>query len=433
MKLQVLAVLAVVAAASPAQQPAQLPTLSTQSLTIAAGVPLHIRTSRTVHLRIGVPVEGVLTEPIYVVDRLVLPKGAIAHGVVIAYAPVPGKERAQALLNGDVTPLHQPVVDFTSLHIPGVPTRFNFSSHALMRDTQLVRFVAASQRPSLKERVRKIVDDRIQSTRDELFSPGKKDRALRLFYSQLPYHPQRIWAGTQFIADLDGPASIALPAQSPVLLSASTSLDGITVMARLTETLDSRNARKNDEVNAIVTKPVLDANDKLVLAEGAELHGIVTQSRAARSFGRNGQLRFAFRGVEVPGQQLQQAYGTVKAAEGVAGQNITVDDEGNVKANPDKNRFIAPLLLAATALGGHDNDDDRRGFGGGGNTGKMTVASNGFGLIARVLAFTVHSQAMATGFGAYGFGKSIYFRFLTRGNQVSFPKDTEVAVQLAVR
>jgi hypothetical protein len=405
-----------------------------QILTIASGVPLHIRITRTAKLLTGQPVEGVLTEPIYVVDRLVLPKGAIAHGVVIAYAPVPGKVRAQAWLNGDVTPLHQPVVAFTSLHIPGIATDFDFSSHALVRDTQLVRFVAANKRPSLKQRVRKIVHDRIQSARTELFSPGKKDRALRLFYSQLPYHPQRIWAGTQFIADLDAPASIALPAQSPVLLSASTSLDGITVMARLTDTLNSRNARKNDPVRAIVTEPVLDANHKLVLAEGAELRGTVTESRAARSFGRNGQLRFAFRGVEVPGQHIQQAYGTVKAAEGIAGENITLDEEGNVKANPGQNRFVAPLLLAATALGGHDDDDDsRRGFGAGGNTGKMTVASNGFGLIARVLAFTVHSQAMATGFGAYGFGKSIYFRFLTRGNQVTFPKDTEVAVQLSVR
>lgn len=63
----------------------------------------------------------------------------------------------------------------------------------------------------------------------------------------------------------------------------------------------------------------------------------------------------------------------------------------------------------------------------------MTVASNGFGLVARVLAFTVKSPNLALGFGAYGFGKSVYFRFLTPGNQVSFPKDTEIEVQLSVR
>ncbi|MEO7030688.1 MAG: hypothetical protein ABI147_14930 [Acidobacteriaceae bacterium] len=218
-----------------------------------------------------------------------------------------------------------------------------------------------------------------------------------------------------------------------MLPSDDPSLDGIKVVARLSETLGSIGAKKNDEVTAIVTEPVFDAEHKLLLAEGAELEGVVTQSKAARSFGRNGKLRFAFRGVKSSGQEEQKAYGTVTTAEGEAGQNISVDKEGNVKANPDKNRFVAPLLLAAAALAGHD-DGDHHGLGnGGGNLGGMTVASNGFGLVARVLAFTVKSPNLALGFGAYGFGKSVYFRFLTPGNQVSFPKDTEIEVQLSVR
>jgi hypothetical protein len=416
------------ASSSPAQQAPP----ATQTVTLAAGVPLHIKTTRTVALRTGASVEGVLTEPVYVHDRLVLPKGATARGTVIAYAPVARKIRAEALLNGDVTPLHQPVVNFTSLHVDGGIDDLSFHSHALVRDTQLVRFVAAKKRPSLYRQAKTMVRERVKSTYDELFSPGKKDRALRLFYGQLPYHPQRIWAGTQFIADLDAPASITLPAEIPVLPSAMTSLDGITVMARLAETVDSHDAKKDDEVRAIVTQPVFDADHKLMLAEGAELRGIVTQSRGARSFGRNGMLRFAFRGIEPVGQPVQKADGIVTAAEGTAGQNITVDEEGRVKANPDKNRFVAPLLLAATALAGHD-DDHHHGTGDGGNIGGMTVASNGFGLVARVLAFTVKNPNVASGFGAYGFGKSIYFRFLTAGNQVSFPKDTEVEVQLSVR
>ena len=428
MKFESIAVLAFAASASSAQMASP----ATQTLTLAVGVPLHIKTTHTVALRTGASVEGVLTEPVYVLDRLVLPKGAIARGTVIAYAPVARKIRAEAWLNGDVTPLHQPVVNFTILHVDGGIDDLALRSHALVRDTQLVRFIAAKKRPSLYTQAKTMVRERVKSTYDELFSPGKKDRALRLFYGQLPYHPQRIWAGTQFIADLDAPASIHLPAELPVLPSATISLDGITVKARLAETVDSHDAKKDDEVTAIVTEPVFDADHHLMLAEGAELRGIVTQSRAARSFGRNGALRFAFRGVVPAGQAVQKANGIVTAAEGTAGQNITVDEEGRVKANPDKNRFVAPLLLAATALAGHD-DDHNHGTGDGGNVGGMTVASNGFGLVARVLAFTVKNPNVATGFGAYGFGKSIYFRFLTTGNQVSFPKDTEVEVQLSVR
>jgi len=89
------------------------------------------------------------------------------------------------------------------------------------------------------------------------------------------------------------------------------------------------------------------------------------------------------------------------------------------------------LLLAVTAVaarGDHDHhhDDD-------GNTGGATVGSNGFGLVARVIALTASNANVATGFGAYAFAKSIYFRFLTRGHEVTFPKDTQVEVQLSAR
>jgi hypothetical protein len=112
MKLEMFLVLALAASSSSAQQAPP----ETQTVTLAAGVPLHIKTTRTVALRTGATVEGVLTEPIYVHDRLVLPKGVTARGTVIAYAPVARKIRAEALLNGDVTPLHLPVVNFNSLH-----------------------------------------------------------------------------------------------------------------------------------------------------------------------------------------------------------------------------------------------------------------------------------------------------------------------------
>jgi hypothetical protein len=131
------------------------------------------------------------------------------------------------------------------------------------------------------------------------------------------------------------------------------------------------------------------------------------------------------------GARKETVYGTLTGAEGNAGQNLSVDSEGNVQANPDKNRFVAPLLLAVTAMAGqhHDHDD---GDGGGG-VGGRTVASNGFGLVARVIALTANNHDVATGFGAYAFAKSIYFRFLIRGQEVTFPKDTQLEVTLSTR
>ena len=406
-----------------AQQPARAP------LTLATGVPLHIRVTRTAKLRTGTSVEGVLTEPIYSLDRLVLPQGTVVHGTVTEYTPIAHQVRLQALLNGDVTPLHDPVVDFSTLHLAETDTDVALNSRALIRNTQIVRFAPKAKKLSLFQQGKAMVKQRIAETRETVFGPNKKDRALRLLYSQLPYHPQRIWVGTQFIADLESPTAISLPILPPVPPAEDSSLNGIKVTARLASTIDSLGAKKGDEVTAIVTQPVFDDAHNLVLPEGAELEGTVMQTKPARSFGRNGQLRFSFRGVKTVEQPERKVFGTLTGTEGPTGQNLTVDSEGNVQANPDKDRFVAPLLLALTAAAGHGehhhHDDD--------DVGAPTVASNGFGLVARVIAIASSNTNVATGFGAYAFAKSIYFRFLTRGHQVSFPQDTVVEVQLASR
>ena len=85
--------------------------------------------------------------------------------------------------------------------------------------------------------------------------------------------------------------------------------------------------------------------------------------------------------------------------------------------------MLAPLLLAYTAALGHDDD---------GGVGQTVVGSNGFGLIARLVAFS-NNKNVATGFGMYALAKSVYFRYIDRGHQVTFPRDTEVEVQLISR
>lgn len=274
-----------------------------------------------------------------------------------------------------------------------------------------------------------MIKEQVQSVHDAFLAPGKQDRALKLLYSQMPYHPQRIWPGSQFIVDLNAPAAVTLPVEAaPVIAPADAStLDNIVVTARLVDPLSSDVARKGDAVNAVVTKPVFNAQHQLVLAEGARLEGTVLQAQASRGFGRNGQLRFVFRGVQRTHEEQQQIHGTLTAAEGNSAQNITVDQEGGVKSNPDKNRFVAPLVLGVLAAAGHDRDGKDSGLG------RDTVASNGFGIVARVLALTANDRNVSTGFAAYAFAKSIYFRFMTRGHAVVFPRDTLVQVQLGAR
>ena len=255
---------------------------------------------------------------------------------------------------------------------------------------------------------------------------------LRLLYSQLPYHPQRVWAGTTFMADVTSPARFAPDGtpESEIAPADPASLNNVHVMARLTKQVSSDSATKGDTVGAIVTQPVFDAQHRLLLGEGAQLSGRVVSAKASRSLGRNGQLRFVFQQVQRPAEAAQKAFGIVQGAGATSQQNLSVDAEGGMKANPDKNRFIAPLLLGALAAAGHDRDRDG---GEGGGLGRQTVASNGFGLVARVVALTVNDRNVATGFGAYAFAKSIYFRFLMRGQPVAFERDTPLEVQLQTR
>jgi hypothetical protein len=398
-------------------------------VTVLSGVPLHIRVTRTVALRKGTPVEGILTEPVYVYDRLVFPKDAVVRGSVSGVVPAERRVRVQALLNGDVTPLHDPVVNFTSIRVGD--TDVALSSEGLMRNTKMISFVPGAANPTLMQQAKKAVKDQILSAWNMFFAPGKKDRALKMLYGQMPYHPQRVWAGTQFIADLNAPAEVTLRvAPSPLIVPASAStLDSIVVTARLANDLSSDVAKKGDAVIAVVTKPVFNPQQRLVLAEGARLEGTVLHAKASGSFARNGELRFVFRSVQPMNQQKEEVHGTLTAAEGNGGENISVDHEGGVASHPDKNRFVAPLLLGALAVVGHDRDSD------GDNNGlaRNTVASNGFGLVARILALTVNDRNVATGFAAYATAKSVYFRFIARGHAVTFPRDTLVQVQLAAR
>jgi hypothetical protein len=50
-----------------------------------------------------------------------------------------------------------------------------------------------------------------------------------------------------------------------------------------------------------------------------------------------------------------------------------------------------------------------------------------------VAAITAGSRDLAIGFGAYAFAKSVYFRFLNRGHEVTFPKDTELEITFSTR
>lgn len=398
------------------------PQMST--VTIPSGDCLRVGVTRRARLQLGAPVEGVLLSPIYRGAQLLLPAGSLVGGFVSGTTPASKSVRIWAKLDADFTPLREPVVNFNLVTLPsGDVIRLDTSAH--LRNASMVRFTQRKKQP-WSHKLRSLIGDRIRDARKELTDPGKSDRLLRLLFSQMPYHPQRIWKNSSFDADLTHPASVTIgstpvPARAPL---EQIQIDSPIIKARFSEDLTSKTARPGDAVEAIVTEPVWDKQHRLIFPEGATLEGAVLGAKPARSFGRNGTLRFAFRSVRDSESPPQQLDGIVTGVEGQPNANLEVDTEGGVHARPDRNRFVAPLVLALLAAGAHDDDSGalQQGF-----------ASNGLGVIARILGFTANNRYLATGFGVYGFAKSMVRRFLMKGHEVEFPRDTEVEAQLSTR
>src|SRR5947209_672405 len=108
-----------------------------------------------------------------------------------------------------------------------------------------------------------------------------------------------------------------------------------TVHARFTDTISSLASRPGDPVTAIVTEPLLDAENKLIIPQGTLLHGEVQRATPSRWFGRGGQLRFRFTSVELPT--------SFSAPQPLSGQLVAAE-------GPADARLARPLLLRPLAI-----------------------------------------------------------------------------------
>jgi hypothetical protein len=264
--------------------------------------------------------------------------------------------------------------------------------------------------------------------------PGRGQRALQLLYHQLPYHPQRIAAHTAWTFELTAPVTLpdptlpdpaASPAANAVNApprsnSAAGKPETWEVHALLTRDLTSARARPGDPVQATVVEPVYDKNKSLVVPQGSVLVGKVTSAKAARSFGRNGKLRFTFQEVRFPEGYKRQVEGSLAGAATEKTQNLQLDAEGTISPR-NQASAIAPLLLIM--LAGRALDQD------GNLTAQTGVASNGFGVVGRIVGLAAGSRNLAAGIGFYAAGLSVYDNFLHFGRDVVFPKDTRIEIE----
>jgi hypothetical protein len=404
-------------------QPEHAPTPASALPILAKGTSLQVETSRHYAVKVGEPIEAHLMHPIYADGKLVVPQNTLVEGRVTALLP-DSKTRWHARLRGDFTPYHNVQVQFDKLMLQAgaVP----IAGADIANGAPVLRLTApgVSPRQSFIARHWSEAKSNLHDRVAFFTAPGKGDRALQMLYHQLPYHPERIAATTAWSFELTRP--LELPQNNASLPDPLPAASGLgkaeiwSVNATLSRDLTSASAKPGDAVEALVVEPVYDKDRQLVVPQGSKLVGKVSIAQPARSFGRNGKLRFTFQQVRFPEGYHREVEGALAGAATEKTQNLSLDAEGTISPR-NQSSAIAPLLL--TMLAGRALDED------GNLTAQTGVASNGFGLIGRIVGVAAGNRNLAAGIGFYAAGLSVYDNFLHSGRDVIFPRDTRIEIE----
>lgn len=193
--------------------------------------------------------------------------------------------------------------------------------------------------------------------------------------------------------------------------------------------MTSSSAKLGQLIHATVAEPILNADHTIAVPQGAILDGAVTQVRPARRFGRAGVLRFDFRQITLPTGESENVQTSLTGIDAAGGGNLAMDSEGKVKPKP-QDKLLVPLILFSLAARPLDRDGRS---GGDGQFGKDAVASNALGLAGFLAGTAARAPNFASGIGYYGTALSLYNRWIKRGAEIEFAKDTRIVVQTTAR
>jgi hypothetical protein len=275
-----------------------------------------------------------------------------------------------------------------------------------------------------------------QTAKEQIKAPGKMHRVKRIVIAELPFHPQYFDAGTRFNAELLDPLNFGTEeiASEKIRMVGTAPAAGSIIHALLKTPLNSANSQKGEEVDAVMTEPLITGS-KLILPEGTVLKGSVLQVQSARMLHRNGQLRIVFHQVVPPQSAEQQVEASLEGVEVKSDQNLSLDSEGGAQATTPKTRYLTTgisLALAAASLV-PDADAGASGQSFGEIGGRAANGASGFRAVGFAMGALVRSRPLASAFGVYGAGMSVYSNFLSRGHDVIYPKDTAMAIGFGSR
>lgn len=405
-------------------------------LVVEEGTPLRVAVHRVVIKRVGQHVEGVLVDPVFAHDRIVIPAGTRVLGHVEQRTGVSTKRRALAMLSGDFTPLHDIVLQFDKVVFADgrtLPVRTQVS-----RGTEQVTLKRAADAEKKGNILSSAGEEAVQQTKQSiavLTGPAKAERMKDAGLRALPYHPEFLSKGTVFSARLLSALDFGLAAPTASAPPGTAPAPESVLSARLVTAVDSAHATKGTAVEAVVTRPVFSANHELVLPAGTRLTGQVTFVKQARHFRRNGQLRFLFDSVHVPGHESATLLASLYAVEAGRAERLAVDEEGGTKVTNSPTRFIAPAVGALALVGlsqGHlDYDTDGAGpeMAYGGPLSGSVAGLVGASITGLLLSSLGHPAAVTL--GVLGVVRTTYAGVIGKGREVVFPADTRILVQLS--
>ncbi|MFY9561933.1 MAG: hypothetical protein WAQ52_16995 [Terriglobales bacterium] len=394
--------------------------------------------------KVGQPIHGRVVEPVYALDRLVVPVGSEITGEVTKIDAVSAGKRTLAALNADFTPLRKVEIGFNELALPD-GRRFPLHTSVTQDSGQVIQFVTAPETKSKKnikdkaaektKEARQQAKQQWEAAMKQLKTPGRMHRVERYAESQLPVHAQYIPAGTVYFAELDDPLDFGSEAMTPQQISSlgSPLPEGSVVHARLVTPLSSATAQKGQDVEAVLSRPLFDG-DRLILPQGSRLKGTIRQVQPARRLKRNGQLRIAFLELVPPDGIEQKVHATLEGVQAGKDANVKLDSEGGAEATTSKSRYLATTVSLGLATVSVRGDPDAVGAGRAGNTSnRVAGGAAGFKLVGMAMGALVRSRAFGYTMGAYGAGMSVYSHFIARGREVVFPKNTAMEIGIGTR
>lgn len=273
--------------------------------------------------------------------------------------------------------------------------------------------------------------------------PNKREWLENYLLSKLPYHPQWYRTRTRFDTVLTQPVDFGTVqvASTEVAKSGTPAPPNSTAQMRLLATISSSDAHAGDPMQGILSQPLFTPEHKLLLPEGTRFTGRITLVQHARLLHRGGKLRFTIENVDLPASEAAlDNTGTIKqASQPVQGQLVSVeadpkavkvDSEGTAKATESKTRLIRPAIAALIATKSLDNDTGKQtasGTGAPNTAGRSLGGFSGFGLLGMAAVRGPRSVGATLGF--YGLAWSVYSNVISRGNEVTFEKNTSIAIQ----